>query len=116
MKTIELDIPTRLVASSALGGQRGTLDALAVPHDILKKIKLTEEETSSFSIQIPNGCPRCGNVVDQDALQGMAGKVSKTVDFEKEEVKVFLRVLKSFEQFGQGDYPYVYELVKVLEA
>ena len=111
MKTIELDMPTRVILEGMLGSQRGTLDSLAVPHDILNKIKLSDSDREPFMITL-----RGTTTIDQDALKAATGTVSLTVDLEKEEVRVLAKLSKTWEHFGQGDYVYVSALVKVLEA
>lgn len=106
MKTVTLDMTTRLIVETILGQQKGTLDDLEVPSDILKRIKVPKEEKDNF-LRVVRGQV----IVDEEAL---AAAQPFEVELEKEEVKRLIKIFSEWPGFSPGDVQYVQPFIRAL--
>jgi hypothetical protein len=105
---LALSLRQRLALEAVLGAQRGTVEQLLTFGDILRKIRVSDEDRERCVRPLPDGRA----IVDLEATK-RAPEIE--VDLEKEEVRKLLKVLTSWEGFGPADLEWLLPLQAALE-
>jgi hypothetical protein len=108
MAKLTLTMLQRLSLDALLSVQRGTLDDLFTLHDIRKKIKVPVQLREEYVKTLPDGRV----LVDERAVE-LAEPVE--YEFEKEEIRRLLRLIKEWTSFSEGDLAWIIPLKQQLD-
>ena len=108
MAKLTLTMLQRLSLEALLSVQRGSLDDLFTLHDIREKIRVPRAVREEYVKTLPDGRV----LVDEQAVELAA---PTDYDFEKEEIRRLMRLLKEWTNFSEGDLVWIVPLKRQLE-
>jgi len=108
MAKLTLTMLQRLSLEALLSVQRGSLDDLFTLHDIREKIRVPRALREEYVKTLPDGRV----LVDEPAVELAA---PADYDFEKEEIRRLMRLLKEWTNFSEGDLVWIVPLKRQLD-